>query len=221
MKKADNIDHGSQEEHRFSLEDGSSVELGKGRASLDSEILIKKAFEIHTNRGIELLFRYYYHSLCSHAIRYVSSKEIAEDIVSDIFYKFQAEEVFRQVQTSYRAYLFTSVRHRAFDYIRAEMTRNTSIHSADYVPIQADQQPDQLTQYEDLYNDVENAVNSLPLQRRRIYVMHRFEGKKYQEIAKELGLSLRTVEGQMYQALHQVRKIIKARWFLAFLIFLD
>ena len=187
----------------------------------DSELLIKKAFEVNINQGIELLFRYYYRSLCSHAVRYVSSREIAEDIVSDIFYKFHAEQIFLDIQSSYRAYLFTSVRHRAFDYVRVELKRSTSMQFAEYVAILPEQQPDQITQYEDLCNDVENALNSLPLKRRRIYVMHRFEGKKYQEIASELNLSLRTVEAQMYQALHQVRRIIKDKWFLLFFTFLE
>ncbi|MCE6990158.1 sigma-70 family RNA polymerase sigma factor [Dyadobacter sp. CY323] len=150
----------------------------------------------------------------------MSSKEIAEDIVSDIFYKFHLEQTYLEIHSSYRSYLFTSVRHRAFDYVRSELKRNTSMQFAELVAIQPDQQPDQITQYEDLCNDVENAVNSLPLKRRRIYVMHRFEGKKYQEIATELNLSLRTVEAQMYQALHQVRKIIQKKWFLLFIAFL-
>ncbi len=187
---------------------------------LDSEILIRKAFEENVNQGIELLYRHYYQPLCSHAVRYVSSKEIAEDIVSDIFYKFHSEKIFHDIQTSYRAYLFTSVRHRAFDYVRLEFKRSTSMQYAEYVAILPEQQPDHITQYEDLFNDVENAVNSLPLKRRKIYVMHRVEGKKYHEIATELNLSLRTVEAQMYQALRQVRRIINEKWFLLLLTFI-
>jgi RNA polymerase sigma-70 factor (family 1) len=187
----------------------------------DSEMMLKKAFEMDLNQGMELLFHWYYRPLCSHAIRYVSSKEIAEDIVSDVYYQFSADQIFHNVQGSYRAYLFTSVRHKAFDYVRREMKWSTSLQNADYVAIQSEQQPDHVTQYEELYSDVENAINTLPLKRRKIYVMHRFEGKKYQEIAAELNLSPRTVEAQMYQALKQVRKIIKAKWFLLLLGFLQ
>ncbi|CAG5000446.1 hypothetical protein DYBT9275_02465 [Dyadobacter sp. CECT 9275] len=217
MEKAGNFNESNRQAIPSLQPHNGSGETG---ISLDSEILIKKGFDTDVNLGIELLFRYYYRPLCSHAVRYVSSKEIAEDIVSDIFYKFHAEQAFLEVQTSFRAYLFTSVRHRAFDYVRVEMKRNAPMQYAEYVPIQPEQQPDHITQYEDLFNDVENAVNSLPLKRRRIYVMHRFEGKKYQEIARELNLSLRTVEAQMYQAMHQVRKMIRNKWFLAFLVFL-
>lgn len=178
----------------------------------DSEMLLRKAFETGASQGIELLFRWYYRPLCSHAIRYVSSREIAEDIVSDVFYRFHTEQVFNAVETSFRAYLFTAVRHRAFDFVRLEMMRNVSLEQAGQLAEQSHQRPDQIAQYEELYRLVEDAVNSLPPKRRRIYVMHRFEGRKYQEIASELNLSLRTVEAQMYGAIHEVRKIIRARW---------
>jgi RNA polymerase sigma-70 factor (ECF subfamily) len=206
---------------------GQKVQLVPGQLNTeagmtaDSEMLLKRAFETDINQGISLLFRWYYKPLCSHAIRYVASKEIAEDIVSDIFYKFHSEQMYTNIDTSFRAYLFTAVRYRSFDYVRAEMRRNTSIQYADYVPLQPDEQPDHITQYEELSRDVESAINTLPIKRRKIYVMHRFEGKKYQEIASELNLSVRTVEAQMYQALHQVRKVIRAKWFFLFLIFIQ
>jgi RNA polymerase sigma-70 factor (family 1) len=188
--------------------------------SADSEMLLKKAFQSDVNEGIELMFRWYYRPLCSHVVRYVSSKEIAEDIVSDVFYKFQRDRIFDSVETSFRAYLFKAVRYNAFDYIRVEMKRNTSLEYAEYVTLQPDQQPDHLAQFEDLYNDVERAINTLPAKRRKIYLMHRYEGKKYGEIASELGLSLRTVEAQMYSAMQEVRRIIRTKWFFLLLIFL-
>ena len=42
--------------------------------------------------------------------------------------------------------------------------------------------------------------------------MHRFEGKKYQEIANELNLSLRTIEAHLYQAIRQIRTSLKDKW---------
>lgn len=186
---------------------------------LDSENLIRSTFANNINDGIELLFKCYYRPLCSHAVRFVSSKEIAEDIVSDIFYKFHSEKIYLKIETSFRFYLYTAVRNRSFDYIRTEKSRSLSINSAEFITIESDQEPDQLTQYEDLYHDVEMAVNSLPSKRRKIYIMHRFEGRKYSDIAQELNLSLRTVEAQMYLATSQIRKVIQQKWFLSIAIF--
>ncbi|GAB3995841.1 hypothetical protein GCM10028807_37030 [Spirosoma daeguense] len=184
----------------------------KEKPCLDTELFIRKTFEQDADAGISLLFRQYYVMLCSHAVRYVASKAIAEDIVSDIFYEFHSEQRYQNITSSYRAYLFMAVRNRAFDYVRAEMRQSTSLDNAEFVAANSNQSPDSMTQYEELYQDVENAINDMPMKRRQIYVMHRFEGKKYQEIANELGLSLRTVESHLYQAIHQIRNALKNKW---------
>ncbi len=217
MKNAGDQNNLGKVSERLAPFEAIANNLNRTVRDLDSDVVIKATFAESVNAGIELLFRHYYRPLCSHAVRYVSSKEIAEDIVSDIFYKFHADQLYQKIETSFRAYLYTAVRNRSFDYVRTENSRNISIHAAELLPMQSDQEPDQLTQYEDLYHDVEKAVDSLPLKRRRIYVMHRFEGRKYQEIAEELNLSLRTVEAQMYLATSQVRKIIRQKWLLSVL----
>lgn len=184
---------------------------------VEAELLIRRCFEQDTDSGMALLFRHYYSVLCSHAVRYVSSKAIAEDLVSDIFFEFQHHRHFEHVSTSYRAYLFTAVRNRAFDYVKAELRRNTSLENAYDISTQTAQEPDSITQYEELYHDVEAAINAMPIKRRQIYVMHRFEGKKYQEIAQELNLSLHTVEAHLYQAIKQIRSSLRAKWLVVLL----
>jgi len=185
----------------------------------DNELFLRRAFARDVNEGMSLLFRQYYPMLCSHAVRFVSSKSIAEDIVSDIFYEFQIDLRHQSITTSYKAYLFIAVRNRAFDYVKAEMRRSTSLDKAEFLPAHQAHNPDSITQYEELYHDVENAINTMPLKRRQVYVMHRFEGKKYQEIAVELNLSLRTVETHVYHAIHQIRNILKDKWLIIFCLY--
>lgn len=197
-----------------------AVQPGVDRLTPDTEQFIRLAFAQGTDTGISLLFRQYYAPLCSHAVRYVSSKAIAEDIVSDIFYEFHANQLYQTVTTSFRSYLFTAVRNRAFDYVRAEMHRSTSLDKAELLPTHVTLWPDSITQYEELYHDVENAINAMPLKRRQVYIMHRFEGKKYQEIADELNLSLRTIETHVYQAIRQIRATLEAKWMMVVLYFL-
>ncbi|MFN8356721.1 MAG: RNA polymerase sigma-70 factor [Spirosomataceae bacterium] len=179
---------------------------------LDAELLIKRTFLDDPDQGMAMLFRTYYNVLCSHAVRFVASKAIAEDLVSDIFYEFQVNQLYHTVKSSFRAYLFASVRNRAFDYVKAEMRRSASLDGTELFSSPTAQEPDSITQYEDLYHDVEKAINEMPHKRRQIYVMHRFEGKKYQEIADELNLSLHTVEAHLYQAIKQIRNSLQSKW---------
>jgi len=191
-----------------------SAKYLSGKPSINTELFLRKTFEQDAGEGISLLFRQYYALLCSHAVRYVSSKAIAEDIVSDIFYEFQIDKRHQTINSSYRAYLFTMVRNRAFDYIKNELRNTISLEKAELIPSNITQWPDSITQYEELHQDVQNAINTMPLKRRQVYVMHRFEDKKAHEIAAELDLSLRTIEAHLYQAIRQIRTSLKDKWLI-------
>lgn len=173
---------------------------------------------------MELLYNRYYQPLCTHAVRFVGSREVAEDLISEIFYQFYSEKIFQQITTSYRAYLFKTARNRAYNYLRWELGRKTPLEESDHPPSQESQQPDAITQYEELYQDVEKAINTLPLERRKIYLLYQFEGKRLKEIAADLQLSVRTVEVQVYRASQAIRKLLKEKWVLllvATCLFLD
>lgn len=179
---------------------------------VDSERFIRKAFDDDARLGCELLFRQYYTPLCSHAVRYLASQAIAEDLVAQVFCDFYEEKTFQHIATSYRAYLYKTVRHRAFNYLRLALRRDTGLEEVTYRSTPESQQPDVLAHYEELRRDVERAIQNLPLHRRKVYLMNRFEGKKYQEIADELNISVRTVEVQIRQASHHLREILKEKW---------
>ncbi len=59
----------------------------------------------------------------------------------------------------------------------------------------------------------------MPLKRKQVYLMHRFEGKKSKEIASELNLSQRTVESHIYKAIFQVHEALKQHWLTALMLF--
>lgn len=178
----------------------------------DPEVLIRKTMESDFDLGVEMLFRSYYALLCNHAVRFVASREIAEDIVSDVFSACYTTRRFYEIQNSYRAYLFNAVRNRAFNFVKSELQRNTSLDDVKYVPVVADAQPDELIHYEEMYHDVERAIDRLAPKRRSVYIMRRIEGKNYEDIASELNISLKTVKEHMYQALKQIRSQLSARW---------
>ncbi|NBA84439.1 RNA polymerase sigma-70 factor [Emticicia sp. CRIBPO] len=202
----------------FRIQEGGGDHQEKPKV-LDPELLIRQAFQSEPEAGMSMLFHQYYPMLCNHAVRFVSSKAIAEDIVSDIFFEFHSQQRYLHITTSFRAFLFTSVRHRSFDYVKRELHRNASLDNAAQFSMASTYEPDSIIQYEELCHDVENAIGQMPLKRRQIYIMHRFEGKKYQEIANELHLSLRTIEAHLYQAIRQIRKALQDKWLILLIFF--
>lgn len=170
---------------------------------LDSEILLRKVFDEDPRQGCAMLFRLHYAELFSHAIRFVYSRHVAEDIVGEIFYKFWEERTFERITSSYRGYLFKSVRHRAYNYVKFELAKRSRNENFDSGRAS---KPDEILQYDELYHLLEESINKLPSQCRKVFVMSRMENKRYLEIATELGISVKAVEAHITRALRILRK---------------
>jgi RNA polymerase sigma-70 factor (family 1) len=184
---------------------------------IDSELLIRKAFETDREKGYALLFRRYYQPLCSHAVRYVYSKEVAEDLVMEVFSKFWQKQLDLAIEASYRAYLFTTVRHAAYAYLRAEFSRE---QPAEF-PLEVDapngpDTPQQLLQFHELYLKIEEIIRSTTPQSQKVFIMSRFEGKTNGVIAGELNLSIKTIEGHITKVLSLLRQSLRNSGMLSF-----
>jgi RNA polymerase sigma-70 factor (family 1) len=175
---------------------------------LDSEIFIRQSFNENPSKGYELLFRKYYRALCSHAVRFVYSKETAEDIVGDVFLVLWKNKVHEQINTSFRAYLYVAVRNRAINYLQWEFKKDTdidTIHENNLNQVH-DDTPQTILQYDELFQKIETGIKALPPQCQSVFLMSRFENRKNREIAIELGIALKTVEAHIMKALAQMRK---------------
>src|SRR4051794_26655867 len=64
------------------------------------------------------LFTHHYRSLCNYAMRVVITREIAEEVVSDVFVKLWKNREQIEVHTSFQAYIYRAVRNQALDYLK-------------------------------------------------------------------------------------------------------
>jgi RNA polymerase sigma-70 factor (ECF subfamily) len=175
---------------------------------VDNELVVRNAFASSPQKGFEALFRLYYRPLCSHAVRFVYTLEVAEDIVGEVFYQLWKTSGYATIQHSFRTYLYAAVRHRAYNYLRDELTGNRTPTSLDDIrDAWLDETPQTLIEYDETFQRVEKVIHELPPQCQRIFLMSRFENRKNQEIADELGLALKTVEAHMARALLQLRRV--------------
>lgn len=185
---------------------------------LDAEYLIRQAFEEDAKRGYELLFRRYYRPLCSHAVRFVYARDVAEDIVSEIFFSFWKNQAHLHVSTTYQAYLYSAVRKRAYSYMQREFQQESLTTDDTVESIHVEIDPEQLLQYTELYQRIEETVRTLPPQCQRVFVMSRFEGKKHREIADELQISPKTIEAHLSRALSQLRQVLRLGLFCGLML---
>ncbi|GAB4010697.1 hypothetical protein GCM10028808_22330 [Spirosoma migulaei] len=186
----------------------------------DDELLLRQLFIQDARQGCALLFRRYYTNLVNHAVRFVYSKEVAEDLVAEVFTVFWQDRTFDQITTSYRAYLYKAVRHRAYNYLRWELHKSDSLDLADNQSMPASLQPDQVLHYSELHQKIESVIQNLPPQCQRAFLLSRIEGRKYTEIAQDLQISTSGVEKLLIRALGKLRQELKADWFITLVLWL-
>lgn len=159
-------------------------------------------------QGLEMLHKKYYLVLCNYACRFVSSTEAAEDIVSDVFFKLWRDREELEVKASCRAYLFTAVKNRAYNYLGREYRQHQSLDSPAVYLRACDDNPEKSLVYKELAVQIESAISALPPQCHRVFMLSRYEGLKYKDIALRLNISRKAVEANMGRALKSLRYLL-------------
>jgi RNA polymerase sigma-70 factor, ECF subfamily len=155
--------------------------------------------------SFEIVFRKYYRELCQYSCRFVTDTHLAEEIVQDFFFKFWIKRESLAVNSSLKSYLFRAVQNHSLNHIE-HLKINRKY--ADYIGFQTRGNGAPFTDHmieKELEQQIQKAIVRLPLRRREIFELSRFEGLKYQEIADKLEINIKTVESQMTKALEQLR----------------
>ncbi len=165
---------------------------------------IKKGEE----KAFETFFHKYYGHLCLYATRIINNDSAAEEIVQDFFVKIWEKRVQLNIETSVKHYLFRSVKNLCINYIQRNKTK---LRYAQKVisEVENNYSDDNSFPEIELYQKIEESINSLPEKRKEIFRLSRQEGLKYREIAEKLNISIKTVETQMSLAIKTLRDKLK------------
>jgi RNA polymerase sigma-70 factor (ECF subfamily) len=159
-------------------------------------------------KDYELLFHQYYQWLCLQAYKITEDWHAGEDLVQDFFAKCWQNRATLQIRETFGGFALVSVRNAALNYLKKESTRlkhETASFSALSNELPA-AQPDETDQR---YLQIINAINNLPEQRRKAFILSRQQNKKYAEIAAELGISVNTVKMHLRLAYQELRELLK------------
>lgn len=166
----------------------------------------------------DFIFDYYYSGLCAYAERITGDEKAAEDIVQDLFVSLWIKHKKIKINTSLKNYLFISVKNRSLDFIKENKTKEKNISLIN----QARDISENLSNFwfaeSELEAKVQKSLDKLPPRCRNIFKLSRFDGLKNKEIADRLGISKRTVELQISNALRQLKNDLQPYLYILLLI---
>jgi RNA polymerase sigma-70 factor, ECF subfamily len=153
----------------------------------------------------EQLFKEHFKSLYAYAYTILKNESQAEETVQNVFCKIWEKNIQPDIQISIKAYLYKAVYHESLNYLKHQKIKaQYQSHAMHHNKKQAENASKRVL-VKELEAHLRKALNELPEQCRTIFQMSRFDGLKYQEIAQQLGISVKTVENQMGKALKQLR----------------
>ena len=165
--------------------------------------------------AFENVFKEYFTRLTNYAVGLVSDIVLAEDLVEDIFFYIWDNREIIRVQTSLKAYLYKMTHNKCLDHLKKEKVKLKYLKEA---ITQQKQELDERIEFANYYQPeifsdemdlkLYNAIESLPEQAKKIFIMKRFEGMSYAEISNQLNISENTIRKQMSRSLQKIKNAL-------------
>jgi RNA polymerase sigma-70 factor (ECF subfamily) len=162
------------------------------------------------------MFIHFYSALCEYASQFVSDDD-AEELVQDMMLHVWENREYLTVEKSFKSYLFVSIKNRCYNAIRDRQTRER-IHHDLYEKLKDQVDDPDYYLLNELAVNIEKAIESLPESYCETFKMSRFGEIPNADIAKKLGISIKTVEYRITQSIKILR--IKLKDYLPLLFFL-
>ena len=155
--------------------------------------------------AFRMLYKTYYKALVCYAIQITGESGAAEDIVQELFSTLWEKQLSFKSLVSLKAYLYNSVRNASIDYLKdVEFDYLQKIIESHQEYRVGDEEEDDFFT-EEIFRQLFMTIDSLPERCKQVFLLH-MEGKKNEEIAAALYVSLETVKTQKKRAMSLLRK---------------
>ena len=169
--------------------------------------------------AFKLIYNKYKKPVLNYCMTMVVCRENAEELVNDIFLHLYQKRDFLDPERDIKPYLFTITKNQTYNWLKLAVRKKQTRKQLelDYCT--------EYLQYQDLKIDagldlqrLEQVVEKMPIQRRLIFKMCKFQEMTYTEVANSLSLKRKTVENQMGLANKQFAELAKATDYVFFFI---
>ena len=174
--------------------------MGLGLSILQSQVAVGDT------RAFRQIFDALFSNLTKFSFSFVHSKEAATEIVDELFVQLWVKRDDIMKINDLRVYLYTATKNASLNYIskkakqiELEPYENLQVQMTDVVS------PEQIMITKEMLQKIKEAVDSLPPRCKLIFKFVREDGLSYSEVAEILGLSIKTIDAQMFIAVSRIR----------------
>ncbi len=157
-----------------------------------------------------MFFQHYHSRLLRIAFMFVSSPQVAEDVVSEVLIKLlkNRKETFNK--SNFIGYLYQSIKNQCFDQLKKnnkQPTVDINYNDADYF-VQDTATPHSVLVHREFELLIVESVEGMPPKRKMVFKLIKDDGLSYKEVAGLLDISERTVEVHLRLAIAHLKAVI-------------
>jgi RNA polymerase sigma-70 factor, ECF subfamily len=166
--------------------------------ALNDQACFRHWFERVYNEHFERLYRY--------AFSITKSRDLAEDVVEDVFVNIWERQNGHTEIKDLKNYLYVSTKHLAVRIASKDPNHFLYTDYEEIIQIADSIDPESILLGSELQKVIDKAIMSLPDHCGLVYDMIRNQGRTYDEVSRELGISKKTVESHIGKALGRIKK---------------
>lgn len=165
-----------------------------------------------------LLYERYQNKVFYHALAYVKSYDVAQEITQDIFLKIWTNRERLTKVDAFEDYLFILSRNQIIDAMRRRVNKPVKAFDLELAEDIAGTMHS--LEQKELGAFIRGGIEQLPLRQQEVFILTYQEGFSYEEVGQQLGITKNTVKFHLVSALNFLRQYIrKAGYALLVIIF--
>ena len=141
-------------------------------------------------------------------LRIAKSKQLAEDVVQDVFLKIWDSRKQIDPDQPFKTFLYTIAKRHLLNMLKRVQHETFILDEIRKYTATTERTTDLELEYSESNELLREAIEKLPAQCKTIFLRCKIEGKPYKQVAAELGIAEGTVHAQMVKALKIIREYI-------------
>ena len=170
----------------------------------DLNILLKALMSGDVS-AFERIYASHYEKLCCYLLNYTSDKAKIEDVAQDTFMGLWSQRKEINITTSLKSYLYRVAYNKLMDTYRKGKRKNEMLSSYYHTAVMRAVNID-----DDLKNKrlekLETCIDDLPSKCKKVFMANKISGKKYSQVAIDMDISIKTVEGHISKAYKLIKR---------------
>jgi RNA polymerase sigma-70 factor (family 1) len=175
----------------------------------DEATLVQRASE-GDQQAYGRLYSYYYPQLYTSLAFISQSHEDTQEVIHEVFLKIWKTKETLILVRSFEDYVYTLAKNLLFNQLKRKKVNRKVIQSlSDQRVRNAGPSPDQQLLFKQYYQTALAAIDQLPAQKRKIFLLRTQESFTLDEISAEMGISHSTVKKHLYAAIDFVKEYLR------------